>query len=497
MDLERITKGHKEDENGKKYNDKVQKMIKQIAAIPDGPNWENEVILLANLKDKHKSKIQHITIFPSEVYNYERTYEELVFPLVSGTYYNPKELKITINVNPKSVSNRIVYYVDTQIKECTITLLFVPTLEIGRIMYKYKNSILKFNPRSYLELAGGSVNRKIHDSITEIDTNEFSLYNNGITMLSNDAKYSDSVAKKGLAEFIVFNPQIINGGQTAYTLSRIYEEEVKLNGNPDIFLEKEVLLKVISVNENNKEKVSEDNKLSLIEAISKATNDQTLVNEADRRSNDKIQIKIQGKIFKDYGYFYERKKGEFAEGIRSKYIEKSKIIDREVFLKICLSIVGNPSQARRASAKQLFTKEVFKQTISDLNSANKYFFGYLVYEYLGSLQSKFEKDANNKFGQAQYGNAFRYGKFAMIYVIAKSYFENIAKNNLREKVKLETDKILNKWLRFEEFVTAQTYNKAYFRKYHDPETGKEILEVNFVNYYKGTTLSNDLKKHFR
>ncbi|TOO19306.1 AIPR family protein, partial [Vibrio parahaemolyticus] len=60
----------------------------------------------------------------------------------------------------------------------------------------------------------------------------------------------------------------------------------------------------------------ETKKRHLIESISKATNRQSEVSDADRRSNDKIQIDLQDEIFDKFGYYYERKKGEFADGLK-------------------------------------------------------------------------------------------------------------------------------------------------------------------------------------
>jgi hypothetical protein len=57
------------------------------------------------------------------------------------------------------------YDVKTAALRPNIKLLFVPTTEIGRIMQTYKNSILKFNPRSFLELKNNPVNREIEASI--------------------------------------------------------------------------------------------------------------------------------------------------------------------------------------------------------------------------------------------------------------------------------------------------------------------------------------------
>jgi len=496
MDLDRITKGEFQDEKGIDYNEKIKKLIQTIQAISDKPKWKEIVIILANVKDKYKDKISALTVFPAEIYNYEHVYRELVFPVVSGTFYNPNELKITINVNSKSAGNRIDYYVDTSIRECNITALFIPTIEIAKILYKYKNSILKFNPRSYLDFAKSSVNKKIQNSIIAISTNEFALYNNGITMLSDNTFYSDRVGKKNEAELIVTNPQIINGGQTAFTLSRIYEDKLKNKESLDVFNNKEVLLKVITFSEDEENIVSEESRLELIEAISKATNDQTEVTEADRRSNEKIQIELQDELFKIFGYFYERKRGEFGDGLRNKYIDRSKIIDREIFLRICLSIKNNAGQARRASSKQLFKKESINSILPSKEEVIKYFFGYKSFEYLNEVQRKYEKDSNNRFGQAQYGYGLRYGKIAIIGVVSR-YYGN--KNNLDQfdaNVKEITEFVLNKWFDFEEYVKIQPENFLYFRKYTDQETGQEIIEVNFDNYYKGRTLSKDLINFF-
>jgi len=173
MELDRITHGKTSAENGTDYNGKIQALIQKIQGIEDYVKYKEIVILLANIKDKYdNNKLKTLTVFPYEIFNHQKCYTELLFPVVSGTYYNPSELKISINVSNYGGSNRIDYYADTNIKECNITVLFVPTIEVGRILYKFKNSILKYNPRSFLELASGSVNQHIKESITNVDTKE-------------------------------------------------------------------------------------------------------------------------------------------------------------------------------------------------------------------------------------------------------------------------------------------------------------------------------------
>lgn len=497
MDLDRITKGETTYEDGTKYSGKIQGLIRKIQEIDDYPKYKEEVVLLANLKKTILSKLKPITLFPTEIYDFERCYNELVFPVISGTFYNPSELKITINVSNYGGSNKIDYYVNTEIGESNIAILFVPTKEIGRILNKFKNSILKFNPRSFLELSSGSVNSNIKKSITDFKTNEFALFNNGITMLSDNTFYKDRIGKRNEAELIITNPQIINGGQTAFTLSRIYEDLLKNSDNLEDFENKEVLLKVITFNEEFTSG-SEADKLNLIEQISKATNNQTQVTEADRRSNEKVQIELQENIYNEFGYFYERKKGEFGDGIRSKYIDRSQLIDREVFLRVCLTINGSTAQSRRGSQKQIFKKETFSEILKDPSLYKKYFYGYVVLQNMNRIQKQFDKDENNKFGVAQYANGLRYGKMAVINVVSDSFKKNYKSleefNNLAE---VEALKILNQWAGFESYIKGKKANNKYFREVIDPETGITSLEVNFDNYYKGRTINTDLNSFFR
>lgn len=350
MDVDRITKGDDTNENGVAYNGKIKQLQRDISSVSDIGRYSYEIIMLANLRDQQQNALRKLTGgFPATVFDYKKTYSELIFPVVSGTYYNEKELRITLNLsNVKPSRSRISYNVNTSFKQCDISLVFVPTIEIGRILYKYKNSILKFNPRSYLELANNTVNREISNTITDRATNEFALFNNGITMLSDGTDFSERVGVRDLAQVIVTNPQIINGGQTAYTLSRLYEQVLKGSYLEDIFENKEVLLKIITFNIEPGDDQAQQ--LTLIEDISKATNQQTPVNEADRRSNDKIQIQLQEKIFNDFGFYYERKRGEFADGIREKYIYRSQIIDRDTFMRICMACDFRPALARRSSS---------------------------------------------------------------------------------------------------------------------------------------------------
>lgn len=142
--------------------------------------------------------------------------------------------------------------------------MFVPTAEIARALYTYRNFLLKFNPRSYLELSHNEVNQEIARSITGLKTNEFALFNNGITVLSYGTDFNEKIGQKDRAQLILTQPQIINGGQTAFTLSMLYEQFVVEGSDKQIFDSKEVLLKVITF--HPQDQASQDEYLKLIQS---------------------------------------------------------------------------------------------------------------------------------------------------------------------------------------------------------------------------------------
>jgi hypothetical protein len=498
MEISRIVKdGETTSELGIPYNSKILKLIESIKHIPDIANYEYLVIVIANIKKITPEQLVKITGgYKTEIFDFQRSYNELVFPVVSGTYFKEKDLYIYLNVDEKTAGGRMKYVVDTEVMQCKVTVVFVPTIEIAQAFSKYKNTILRFNPRSFLELSNNPVNREIEKTILQKKTNEFALYNNGITMISDKVDYNDSTGQKNRAQIKITNPQVINGGQTGFTLSRILES--KLNDNPEQWFNgKEVLVKIITFSEPDST-TSDDtpSKLQLIESISKATNQQTKITEADRRSNDKIQVDLQREIYQRFGYFYERKRGEFADGIRFNYIDRSQIIDREIFLRICIACNGLPSQARRSSDDTIFGKDYYYNKLCKLDELNKCFWGYIGYIKLNEIQRTFDSQPHNRFGFIQYGNALRYGKFAIIAASIKAYSDTVPINQYETEVDKSLKKHLSTWKKFEQYVVGRPKNERYFKTEYDQETETIKSELNFDNYYKGKTLNSDLVNYF-
>ncbi len=474
MEVQRILKGEEKDSRGNLFSTKIKKFQSEWARISDQAYYKYYVIILGNLENYTDEQIKRIIDNSDyEVFDFSRTYKELVFPLCSGTYYDPKEIKITIDLVNKEQST-LKQRISTNLGEFPIRVIFVPTKEIGRIMSRYKNAILKYNPRNFLSLSNNKVNRKIQESIVNNSSNDFAIYNNGITIIADSFELTESTGTKNVGQIIMLNPQIINGGQTAYVLSKIYEDQKE--DDYSVFDGKEVMLKVIILTSKR------DLNIDFIEQISNATNQQTRVEEADRRSNDKIQLAIEEAIFDTFGYFYERKKGEFFNGIDRKYIDKALVINRYDLLRAYLAWQGDAANARRSGMETLFKEKRFKDIMKKPSDFKKMFFAYKVLRNIEMV----ERSRKHNFSASM-----KYGKMAIIAAIGANGISNeeIDVNTVDTLAKEKTDQIESRWDNFINYVTKKPANAPYL--YIDNTS----LDLDV--YYKGRTVNSDIKSFFK
>jgi len=484
MDIDRILQGETTHENGVPYNGKILGMQRKLKELPDIARYRYEVIILANLKSITDSKLRLLTSgIPTKVYDHKKTFSDLVFPIVTGSFYNYSDLCINVNLSNKSAGAHINYSVETSQGNCDITVLFIPLKEIGEIMHKYKNSILKYNPRSYLTLKEGSINSEIKRTVLKNTTNEFALFNNGITILSDETFFNQRIGQKDKAQLSIKNPQIINGGQTAYTLSLLYEDSLNdETGIAEKLEKKEVLVKIITFSLDKTSSFSE--KLELIEEVSEATNKQNQVNSADRSSNNPLLISSQSALFINFGLLLERKRGEFYDGLRYGYIDKSHVIDRGIFMRISFSALGYPVPPKKE--KQLLTEEKINTVLNDNKNFKKYFFGCLLYSELQTLSNK------NKFSES-----FPSAMFAIISVCSAKYFnESLKEEDIKITANKAIEEISNEWSKFEDYVVEQLHNHLYFNYNYNYSNKTYRLNSKFSNYYRSNNLAVDSNNFF-
>jgi hypothetical protein len=164
------------------------------------------------------------------------------------------------------------------------------------------------------------------------------------------------------------------GGQTAYTLSRIYENNIAQAD--ETFKGKEVLLKVITLTKSEQNPRSPVDGIKLIERISTATNQQTAITNSDRHSNDEGFQVLQRTVFERYGVLFERKRGEFADGVRDGYIKTEQVLDRNIFAKIYFMSTDQLSKA----SKRAFLKIVEPEKLAtNFEALDRFYLGYRFY----------------------------------------------------------------------------------------------------------------------
>lgn len=476
MDVARILKGgEKKDEQGNRYNDKILRhLVKDFQQVPDIANYTTKVVLLGNnrlYKDKEIRRL--VEGYPVEQLPHDRLYSELMFPVVNGTYFADPDL--TIEISYEGNLQQVEHYVKADGLETKISLYFVPTKEIGRIMNLYKNSLLKYNPRSFLELSRNEVNRQIEASIRSTAGNNFALFNNGVTIISDSTKVSSDTARRGIGQIFLTNPQLINGGQTAYTLATIFADCVDTN-DFSVFKGKQVLLRVITFTARSTA-ANTPARSKLIAAISRASNSQTNVDESDRRSNDPVQMSLQAHFFDEFGLFYERKKGEFSDGLRSGYIEPALLIDRVRLVRVALAADNKPHLAR-SSVKKYFAPGALP-SLFKLAHVASYAYGYEVLQLVEAARKAKPATRGDRFNTLLYGQGLRLGQYALV---AACTTQGRAAG---ETPKGALQKVLDQWKKFETWAEKRNENKGY----------RVNGAFEHTNYYKGPTVGQDLSDY--
>jgi hypothetical protein len=507
MSIDNILSGKEIDVAGTALNEKVRRFQQRFNELTRKYPLETKVVFLANLARMSDAQVRRYTANKDyEIFNFERSYIELVKPVCSATYFEAKNIKISFPIDLHHTSGQeLCKTVHTSHGKVELSAYFVPTIEIGKFLSRYKNAVLEFNPRNYLGLSDRKnfVNPQIRDSILKpMDekenhkVNDFALLNNGITILATRKKFLKETGIEDTAFLHLEDPQLINGGQTAYTLSELFQSN---QDNLTIFDGKEVLVRVIvPILQDGTERATKEHRVKLIESVSYATNFQTPIKEADRRSNSIALGLLQTEVFKRYGRLIEVKRGEFYDGINKEYITKDMVINRVDLLRSFLAFSEEmPNVARSAGEEKIFDKEFFAEHLEMRTESDpakisaEVFFATIIHKELGRLE-KLSKQSGKS-----YGNALRYGKYAVLFTIStsmnaslKNRLTEISADELENQAKQQTERVLSKWLRFERAIQN-------LRKY--PNNATYYDEINesfdFDNYYKGKTIASDIRKY--
>lgn len=176
-------------------------------------------------------------------------------------------------------------------------------------MYKESGSrLLEGNVRSFLS-STTAVNKQIRNSIKN-NPEKFFILNNGIAVTARNLKFDDNNKLIEATDF-----QIINGGQTTATISKaVYVEKVDVS-------RAYVSIKLTEISDE----LSQDEADQMVVAISRASNSQNKISDADFFSNHPFHVEMEkkserlitpaaGNISGTFWY-YERSKGAYKQKV--------------------------------------------------------------------------------------------------------------------------------------------------------------------------------------
>lgn len=337
-------------------------------------NIKNDIkALFTNYKDKNID-------FDIRMYNYEeleQIYDDVEIP------QNNVELKIVEN----EYFIKKLNYFDDITTECftIVTSIFANSLK--KIVEEEKELLFSLNVRYYK--GENEINSKIKEEYGKGKENNFWILNNGINAICEDFEILENKQLK------IKNFQIVNGGQTTKTLTKI------VNDLPD---EVQILMRLT--------KITSKNKISKISInIAQASNSQNAISNRDLHSGDKIQTEIFRYLDKK-GIFYDKKDGEWntikdkkkyrnPNGKSPLHIKINNVDLGISYLSLFLQIPIS-SKGRNKLVFSNYYEDIFNIEVPTKYQFFKLMFAYEIrnhiYELIDELETKYEILQNNYIG---------------------------------------------------------------------------------------------------
>lgn len=197
----------------------------------------------------------------------------------------------------------------TATKDFESYLCIIPGALLADIYDKYGSALLEGNVRSFLSTKV-AVNKKIRTTIMQCPE-RFFAYNNGISATATNIKLETTEQRHFIVSARDF--QIINGGQTTASLSNArFQSKADLTA---IFVQ----MKLTVINQGLEDDVTE-----LMQNISRSSNSQNKVSDADFFSTHPFHVRMEQFSQRLYArasagaqyetrWFYERARGQFLQ----------------------------------------------------------------------------------------------------------------------------------------------------------------------------------------
>ncbi|WP_196479327.1 AIPR family protein [Dehalococcoides mccartyi] len=305
-------------------------------------------------------------------------------------------------------------------------LCVIPGIVLADIYDKYGSRLLEGNVRSFLNTKV-AVNKKIRETILRYPE-MFFAYNNGIAATATDVEVKDG--NEGLFVTRVKDLQIVNGGQTTASISTArYRDKVDIS---KIFVQ----MKLTKIDPEKADKI--------IPNISRSSNSQNRVSEADFFANSPFHIRMEqisrrmfapavGGAQYETHWFYERARGQYLqEQSRKTSTEKSKfqiqnpkvqLITKTDLAKYHNSWFGVPHKVSMGAQKNFL---VFAERITDAWDKNDIDFNDIYFQESVALAILFRQTEKLVSIQSWYEKGYRanivtYSIALLAYLIKKGF----------------------------------------------------------------------------
>lgn len=290
-------------------------------------------------------------------------------------------------------------------------------------------SIFSLNVRYFK--GENEINSKIKREYEKGSESNFWILNNGINAICEDFNIEVIEDRTYIK---IRNLQIVNGGQTTKTLTKI------INELPNSV---QLLMKLTKI--KNKDVVS-----IISKNISIASNSQNAITFRDLHSNDKIQRFISDKL-NDCGVFYDKKDGEWNT-LKAEQKKKYKIPNKKTYYKINNTDLGlcymsffnqlpfSSKGRRKLVFSDLMYGDIFDSSKGENNQFIRLIFSYKLMEYI----SEYKNNLKSKITvlESTYINDLLLSLSALYFVSDTTIIKN--ENDLKNKLMfLNLEKYIN------------------------------------------------------
>lgn len=233
-----------------------------------------------------------------DLWGLERLYDQAV----SGSDHEPLEIDFTdspVELRLAASGNGFKSYLGV-----------IRAEKLAQLYQQHTGRLLERNVRSYLMLRTG-VNKSIRKTILSDKHEYFFIYNNGIAATAENLEFDQNGSLIRAKDF-----QIINGGQTTASLARAYFVDGAKQKVQDI----QVAIKLTEIDKS----LPPEEARELVSNISRYSNNQNKVSDADLTSNHVFHIRMEQTAMRIMApcapgelhgkqWFYERNRGSFLQ----------------------------------------------------------------------------------------------------------------------------------------------------------------------------------------